>query len=44
LKHKFAIGIFLIFLMSVTSGLAQQLTIISEENPPFNFIKDCIFT
>mgnify|MGYP001815855257 FL=1 len=44
MKRKFAIGIFLIFLMSVTSGLAQQLTIISEENPPFNFIKDGIFT
>jgi len=44
LKRKFAISIFLIFLMSITSGLAQELTIISEENPPFNFIKDGILT
>jgi len=36
--------VFLIFLLSVTSGLAQELTIISEENPPFNFIKDGIPT
>jgi len=36
--------VFLIFLLSVTSGLAQELTIISEENPPFNFIKDGILT
>jgi polar amino acid transport system substrate-binding protein len=36
--------VFLIFLLPVTGGLAQGLTIISEENPPFNFIKDGIPT
>jgi polar amino acid transport system substrate-binding protein len=44
LKPKFAIILFLIFLLSVTGGLAQELTVISEDNPPFNFIKDGVFT
>jgi polar amino acid transport system substrate-binding protein len=44
LKPKFVIVIILVFLLSVTCGLAQELTIISEENPPFNFIKDGILT
>jgi polar amino acid transport system substrate-binding protein len=44
LKPKFAIVLLLIFLLSVTAGLAQELTVISEENPPFNFIKDGVFT
>jgi polar amino acid transport system substrate-binding protein len=30
----------LIFSLSVTGGLAQELTVISEDNPPFNFIED----
>jgi polar amino acid transport system substrate-binding protein len=34
----------LICWLSVTGGLAQELTVISEENPPFNFIKDGVFT
>ena len=44
MKPKSAIVMFLIFWLSVTGGLAQELTIISEENPPFNFIKDGILT
>ncbi|MGB5746824.1 MAG: transporter substrate-binding domain-containing protein, partial [Desulfobacterales bacterium] len=44
MKRKFAIGILLIVLLPVTNGLAQELTIVSEENPPFNFIKDGILT
>ena len=34
----------MIFLLSVPGGLAQELTVISEDNPPFNFIKDGVFT
>jgi len=44
LKRKLAVGIFLFFLLPVASGLAQELTIISEDNPPFNFIKDGVLT
>jgi len=44
MKQRSAIVIFLILLLSVSGGLAQELTIVSEENPPFNFIKDGIFT
>ncbi|MGD9363283.1 MAG: hypothetical protein PVH85_30755, partial [Desulfobacterales bacterium] len=44
MKPKLVIVIILVFLLSVTCGLAQELTIISEENPPFNFIKDGILT
>lgn len=44
MKRISAIVIFLFLLLSVTGGLAQELMIISEENPPFNFIKDGIFT
>ena len=44
MKQISAIVIFLILLLSVSGGLAQELTIVSEENPPFNFIKDGIFT
>jgi len=44
LKPKFAIVLLLIFLLSITAGLAQELTVISEDNPPFNFIKDGVFT
>jgi len=43
MKRISAIVIFLL-LLSVTGGLTQELMIISEENPPFNFIKDGIFT
>jgi polar amino acid transport system substrate-binding protein len=35
---------FLILLMPITSGWSQELTIISEENPPFNFNQDGVFT
>jgi polar amino acid transport system substrate-binding protein len=35
---------FLILLMPITSGWSQELTIISEENPPFNFNKNGVFT
>jgi polar amino acid transport system substrate-binding protein len=44
LKLKSAVVIFLIFLLSVTGGLAQELTVLSEDNPPFNFFKDGSFT
>ena len=44
MKPKFAIVLLLIFLLSITAGLAQELTVISEDNPPFNFIKDGVFT
>jgi len=44
LKPKSAIIMFLIFWLSVTGSLAQELTVISEDNPPFNFIKDGVFT
>jgi len=44
LKSKFVVVLMLIFLLSVTGGLAQELTVISEDNPPFNFIKDGFFT
>ena len=44
MKPKIAIVLFMIFLLSVPGGLAQELTVISEENPPFNFIKDGVFT
>ena len=44
MKRQLAIITFLILLLSVTSGWSQELTIISEENPPFNFIKDGVFT
>jgi polar amino acid transport system substrate-binding protein len=44
LKRKTTIVIFLIFLLAVSGGLAQDLTIISEDNPPFNFIKDGVVT
>ena len=38
MRFKFAIGIFLILLLPTVVG-AQELRIISENNPPFNFIK-----
>ena len=44
MKRQFAILMFLIFLLPVASGWSQDLTIISEENPPFNFNKDGVFT
>ena len=44
MKPKIAIVLFMIFLLSVPGGLAQELTVISEDNPPFNFIKDGVFT
>jgi len=44
LKRKLALGIFLFFVLPVTSGPAQELTIISEDSPPFNFIKDGVLT
>ena len=44
MKRQLAIITFLILLLSVTSGWSQELTIISEENPPFNFTKDGVFT
>ena len=44
MKPKSAIVMLLICWLSVTGGLAQELTVLSEENPPFNFIKDGVFT
>ena len=44
MKRKLALGIFLFFVLPVTSGPAQELTIISEDSPPFNFIKDGVLT
>lgn len=44
MKSKFAIIMFLIFLLPACGGWSQELTIISEENPPFNFNKDGVFT
>jgi len=44
LKRKLAIGIFLFFLLPLTSGLAHELTIISEDSPPYNFTKDGVLT
>ena len=38
LRFKFAVGIILILLLPAVVG-AQELTIISENNPPFNFVK-----
>ena len=43
-KRKIAIALILIFVLPVTGGWAQELTIISEDNPPFNFIKDGVLT
>ena len=44
MKRQFAFIMFLILLMPITSGWSQELTIISEENPPFNFNKNGVFT
>ena len=44
MKPKIAIVLLMIFLLPVPGGLAQEITVISEENPPFNFIKDGVFT
>jgi polar amino acid transport system substrate-binding protein len=44
MKRTLSLGLILFFLLPVTSGLAQELTIISEENPPFNFTEDGILT
>ena len=44
MRRKLALGIFLFFVLPVTSGLSQELTIISEDSPPFNFIKDGVLT
>jgi polar amino acid transport system substrate-binding protein len=44
LKSISAVVLFLIFLLSVTGGQAHELTVISEDNPPFNFIKEGVFT
>jgi len=38
LRFKFAIGILVMLLLPAVVG-AQELTIISENNPPFNFVK-----
>jgi polar amino acid transport system substrate-binding protein len=35
---------FLVFLLPVSGGWAQELTIVSEDNPPFNFTQDGYFT
>lgn len=35
---------FVFLLLSVTTGLAQELTIISEDNPPFNYLENGVFT
>jgi len=43
LRIKNAISILLILLLPVIVG-AQDLTIISENNPPFNFVKHGEFT
>jgi polar amino acid transport system substrate-binding protein len=34
----------LIFLLPATGGRAQELTVVSEDNPPFNFHQDGVFT
>jgi hypothetical protein len=44
LKRQLAIVMFLIFLLPISGGWAQELTIISEENPPFKFSQDGVFT
>ncbi len=44
MKRQLAIAIILVFLLPVPGGLAQELLIISEDNPPFNFIQNGIFT
>ena len=44
MKRKSAVVMFFIFCLSITCGMAQELTIISEDNPPFNFLKDGAFT
>ena len=44
LNSKSVIVFILILLLSVAGGQAQELTVISEDNPPFNFIKDGVFT
>ncbi|MEJ2284193.1 MAG: transporter substrate-binding domain-containing protein [Desulfobacterales bacterium] len=44
MKRQLATVLFLIFLLPITGGWAQELTIISEENPPFNFSRDGVFT
>lgn len=36
--------LFLVFLLPVSDGGAQELTIVSEDNPPFNFTQDGYFT
>ena len=36
--------VFLVFLLPVSGGWAQELTIVSEDNPPFNFNQDGVFT
>jgi len=43
-KRTLALGLILFFLLPVTSGPARDFTIISEENPPFNFTKDGVLT
>ena len=44
LKLKSACLILLVLLLSVAASPAHELTIISEENPPFNYFKDGVFT
>ena len=36
--------VFLVFLLPVSGGWAQELTIVSEDNPPFNYTQDGYFT
>ena len=44
MKLKSACVMVFVLLMTVTASPAQELTIISEENPPFNYFKDGVFT
>ena len=44
MKLKSACVMVFILLLSVTAGPAYELTIISEENPPFNYFKGGVFT
>ena len=45
MKSRYVFAICLAFLLAVAGGAAtEEITIISEENPPFNFTQDGVFT
>ena len=44
MKRQLAAIVFLLLILPVSGGWAQELAIISEENPPFNFTRDGVFT